>query len=167
MTAATMTRRGSLFLTFRIGDERYALAAIDIAEVLPRLRLAPVPQAPAWVAGVLAHRGALVPVLDLSMLAFGRPSLALTSTRLVLVHYRPEGEPARLLGLILEHATDTRRLDPAAFRPWPLPNPDTRYLGPAIEDPDGLTQWIQVHDLLDQGVRRVVFGHAAEGARNE
>ena len=85
----------SLFLVFRIGNERYALQAIEVAEVLPRLPLKPIPQAPHWVAGVFAYRGAVVPVIDLSALTFGRPAQARTSTRLVLVHYRPERQPPR------------------------------------------------------------------------
>lgn len=169
MKAAAATRRGSLFLIFRLGTERYALAATDIVEVLPRLYLAPVAQAPNWVAGILAHRGVLVPVLDLAMLAFGTPAVARTSTRLVLVHYTPVGlavpQRPRLLGLILEHATDTLRLDPSAFQPSPLANRTARYLGPVLEDAAGLLQWIQVHDLLDPAVRDVLFEDAGEGGR--
>ena len=61
----------ALFLVFRIGNERYALQAIEVAEVLPRLPLKPIAQAPDWVAGVFAYRGAVVPVIDLSALTFG------------------------------------------------------------------------------------------------
>src|SRR5471032_2410614 len=110
---ASAQPRNSLFLVFRIGGERYALEAIEVAEVLPRLQLKPIAQAPAWVAGVLAHRGVMVPVIDISAMTFGQPAAARTSTRLVLVHYRPAGEvPGRLLGLILEQATDTLRCNP-------------------------------------------------------
>jgi chemotaxis-related protein WspB len=75
-----------VFLLFRIGSERYALRATEVAEVLPRLPLKPIAQAPHWVAGVFAYRGAVVPVIDLSALTFGQPAEARTSTRLVLVH---------------------------------------------------------------------------------
>ena len=61
----------ALFLVFRIGSERYALQATEVAEVLPRLPLKPIAQAPHWVAGVFAYRGAVVPVIDLSALTFG------------------------------------------------------------------------------------------------
>ena len=46
----------ALFLVFRIGSERYALQAIEVAEVLPRLPLKPIPRAPDWVAGVCTKR---------------------------------------------------------------------------------------------------------------
>jgi chemotaxis-related protein WspB len=148
----------SLFLVFRIGNERYALQAIEVAEVLPRLPLKPIPRAPDWVAGVFAYRGAVVPVIDLSALTFGQPAQARTSTRLVLVNYRPdETAEAQLLGLILEQATDTLRCNPAEFQPYGLDNRQAPYLGPVREDAQGLLQWVRVADLLDDQVRALLF----------
>ena len=103
---------GGLYLLFSLDQDRYALSVHEVVEVLPLRRLKAFPQAPAWVAGGFEHRGALVPVLDLLVRACGRPAAALTSTRLVLVHYRPAN---RVLGLILEKATDTLRLPASAF----------------------------------------------------
>jgi chemotaxis-related protein WspB len=148
----------SLFLVFRIGNERYALQAIEVAEVLPRLPLKPIARAPAWVAGVFAYRGAVVPVIDLSALTFGEPAQARTSTRLVLVHYCPdETAPAQLLGLILEQATDTLRCNPMEFQPYGLDNRQAPYLGPVRKDAQGLMQWVRVADLLDDQVRGLLF----------
>jgi len=155
---AGMPPKNALFLVFRIGSERYALQAIEVAEVLPRLQLKPIAKAPAWVAGVFAYRGAVVPVLDLSALTFGNPAEARTSTRLVLVHYRQDpAQPAQLLGLILEQATDTLRCNPADFKPYGLDNREAPYLGPVREDEQGLLQWIRVADLLDAQVRALLF----------
>ena len=155
---AGMPSKQSLFLLFRIGNERYALQAIEVAEVLPRLPLKPIAKAPSWVAGVFAYRGAVVPVIDLSALTFGQPAELRTSTRLVLVHYRPQAsDPGQLLGLILEQATDTLRCNPADFQPYGLDNRQAPYLGPVREDQQGLLQWIRVADLLDAQVRALLF----------
>ena len=155
---AGMPSKQSLFLLFRIGNERYALQAIEVAEVLPRLPLKPIAKAPSWVAGVFAYRGAVVPVIDLSALTFGQPAELRTSTRLVLVHYWPQAsDPGQLLGLILEQATDTLRCNPADFQPYGLDNRQAPYLGPVREDQQGLLQWIRVADLLDAQVRALLF----------
>ena len=155
---AGMAPKQSLFLLFRIGNERYALQAIEVAEVLPRLALKPIAKAPPWVAGVFAYRGAVVPVIDLGALTFGQPAQVRTSTRLVLVHYRPQAcVPEQLLGLILEQATDTLRCNPADFQPYGLDNRQAPYLGPVREDQQGLLQWIRVADLLDAEVRALLF----------
>lgn len=155
---AGATAKDALFLVFRIGNERYALQAVEVAEVLPRLQLKPIPHAPSWVAGVFAHRGSVVPVLDLSALTFGQPAQARTSTRLVLVHYRQAASRStQLLGLVLEQATDTLRCNPADFKPYGLDNRETPYLGPVYEDAQGLVHWVRVDDLLDAEVRALLF----------
>lgn len=155
---AVPAAKKALFLVFHIGSERFALKATEVAEVLPRLPLKPIAHAPLWVAGIFAHRGALVPVIDLSALTFGTSAQARTSTRLVLVNYQPQPwSESRRLGLILEQATDTLRCDPAEFQPYGLDNQQAPYLGPVREDAQGLMQWISVADLLTAEVRALLF----------
>ncbi|KRP46362.1 chemotaxis-related protein WspB [Pseudomonas libanensis] len=155
---AVPAAKKALFLVFHIGNERFALKATEVAEVLPRLPLKPIAHAPLWVAGIFAHRGALVPVIDMSALTFGTSARARTSTRLVLVNYQPQPwSQARWLGLILEQATDTLRCDPAEFQPYGLDNQQAPYLGPVREDARGLTQWIGVAELLTAEVRALLF----------
>ena len=157
-TVVAADAKGVLYLQFRIGEQRFALDVREVIEVLPRRPLKPIAQAPTWVAGVLAHRGVMVPVIDLSVLSFGRPAVQRTSTRLVLVHYRPdELQPPRWLGLILEQATDTLRCNPEDFQPYGLDNRQAPYLGPVREDAQGLVQWVRVNDLLDDAVRSLLF----------
>lgn len=147
-----------LFLLFAVGEGRYALDVREIVEVLPLRRLKPLPRAPAWVAGLLAHRGELLPVLDLCQLMSDRPARRLTSTRLVLVHYRPDGAASeRPLGLILERAGETLRCAPQAFRDYDLDTPDAPYLGPVYQDARGLVQWVRVADLLSAEAQALLF----------
>ena len=161
---AVPAAKKALFLMFNIGSERFALRATEVAEVLPRLPLKPIAHAPLWVAGIFAHRGALVPVIDLSALTFGKPAQARTSTRLVLVNYQPQPwVEARWLGLILEQATDTLRCDLGEFKPYGLDNREAPYLGLVREDALGLMQWIGVNELLTEPVRTLLF--AAESSQ--
>ncbi len=166
--SADAANKGRLFLLFRIGDQRFALDTHEVVEVLPRLPLKPIAQAPHWVAGVLAHRGALVPVIDVGALSFGQPAPVRTSTRLVLVHYRVDPErPDLLLGLILEQASNTLRCDPDEFRPYGLDNSQAPYLGPVREDAQGLLQWIGVQALLSDEVRQLLFPALAEAGQEQ
>ncbi|MDF0730464.1 chemotaxis protein CheW [Pseudomonas entomophila] len=145
--------QGALYLLFRLREQRFALDVREVIEVLPQRLLKPIAQAPAWVAGILAHRGALVPVIDLSALSFGEPAPQRTSTRLVLVHYCG----ALQLGLILEQATNTLRCRPDEFQPYGVDNAEAPYLGPVRQDEHGLLQRIQVDDLLSDAVRALLF----------
>ena len=147
-----------LFLVFQAGGQRFAVAAVEVSEVLPVLPLKPIARAPAWVAGVFAHRGQVVPVIDIGALAFDQPATPRTSTRLVLVHYRGQpDQPDALLGLILEQATNTLRCNPVEFKAYGLDNPGARYLGPVREDAEGLLQWVGVQDLLDERARALLY----------
>ncbi|CAB3699984.1 CheW-like domain [Achromobacter denitrificans] len=147
-----------LYLLFRIGEDRYALEAGGVAEVLGLRVLKQVPGAPAWVAGLLDRRGASVPVIDMSALAGRGAAAAVTSTRLALLRYRPgPGAGERLLGLILEQATETAHFDPAAFQPGGLDNPGARYLGPVLSDARGMVQAVTVDELLPAPVRALLF----------
>ncbi len=160
-----MAAKNSLFLVFHIGQERYALQATDVVEVLPRLALKPIAHAPDWIAGVFAHRGQMVPVIDVSALTFGEPAVARTSTRLVLVSYRPQtSQSPKLLGLILEQASNTLRCNPQDFQPYGLDNRDAPYLGPVRQDELGLIQWVRVDDLLSPQVCALLFPELADDA---
>lgn len=84
-------------LLLRIGEERVALLQSYVQEVVMVPRLTPLPEAPAWVPGVLNCRGESVLVLDaLARLARSSRRAAL-SDRIVLLDY--EG---RRVGLLVQ-----------------------------------------------------------------
>jgi purine-binding chemotaxis protein CheW len=61
-------------LVFRLGQERYAIALQELAEVLPFQGCTRVPGAPAKLLGVINLRGELRPVIDLARMLSGSPS---------------------------------------------------------------------------------------------
>jgi chemotaxis-related protein WspB len=146
-----------LFVLFRLGEDWYALAAREVVEVLPITRLKQIPQAPAAVAGVFNLRGGPVPVIDLSTLAFGRPSRAVRSTRIILVQCLDRHGAPRLLGLLAEHTTETLKREPSDFVDAGVRSDGAPYLGPVSQDALGLVQWIDAEKLLPDGVRDVLF----------
>jgi purine-binding chemotaxis protein CheW len=56
---------GEAVLVFRLGNDRYGVPVSSVREVLPQARIAPVPGAPATVAGLIQMRGEIRPVYDL------------------------------------------------------------------------------------------------------
>jgi chemotaxis-related protein WspB len=149
-----------LFLLFNLDGERYALDAAQIVEVLALQPTRPVPGAPAWVAGVAGRHGEPLPVIDVSRLALGRDARRLLSTRLVVVEYRAgeaSSEPPRLLGLIVEGATQTRRIAREQFADTGVATPHARWLGPVANDGQGFVQWVQVRHMLTDDVKALLF----------
>ena len=146
-----------LFFLFRMGDDRYALDALQIVEVLPLVGVKAIPQAPSGVAGILDYHGVPVPSIDLSQLALGRPARQRLGTRIILVDYPARNGTHHLLGLIAERATETMRRDPTDFVTSGVGNDTAPYLGPVAVDPQGIVQWIEIDKLLPSSVRDLLF----------
>lgn len=164
MPASSKTATGELHLQFQLGEDRYALPAREVVEVLPLRRLKQMPEAPEWVAGLFEHRGRMTPVIDLCQRVLGRKARSRSSTRLVLVRFDPsQGEHSPVLGLLLEQATDTLRLPPDAFKASGLEAGLPDYLGPVQRDSQGMIQRIEVSNLLDDAMRALLFQSVAQG----
>ena len=146
-----------LFLLFQLGEDRYALDAAQVMEVLPLVDVKQIPQAPAGVAGICNRRSAPLPVIDLSELTLGRPAARRLSTRIIVVRCADGAGGVRELGLIAERATGMFRREPADFVDAGITNGRASYLGPVTTDERGLVQRIDVDRLLPASVREVLF----------
>jgi len=146
-----------LFLLFQLGNDRYALDANRIVEVVPLLALKRLPQAPKGVAGIFNYRGRSVPAVDLSELTLGTPAAERLSTRIVIVRYPDVSGQERLVGLIAERATETLRTDARNFVDPGVKIGAAPYLGPVLMDANGPIQWLYENRLLSEPVRDLLF----------
>jgi purine-binding chemotaxis protein CheW len=86
------TKSLNQFLTFFLGDEEYAVTVLKVTEIIGCSALTKVPATPPWIRGVLNLRGAVVPVVDLSV-KFGIGPTEITSrTCVVIVEIEHDGE---------------------------------------------------------------------------
>jgi chemotaxis-related protein WspB len=153
-----------LFVLFRLGEDRYALEASRVVEVVPLLEIKRLHRAPDGVAGIFNYRGRPVPAVDLAKLTLGRPALQHLSTRIIIVNYSDETGTNHLLGLIAEHATAMLRKDARDFVDPGMRTGNSPRLGPILLDNDGPIQWVHERALLPQTVSRLLFSElAAEG----
>jgi chemotaxis-related protein WspB len=151
-----------LFLLFQLGEERYALEAAQVVEVLPLLDLKKIPHSPDGVPGILNYRGQPVPAVDLSELTLGRPAHRRLSTRVILVRLAAKVGEERLLGLIAEKATETMHRQAEDFVPSGLTNGKALYLGPVTTDARGFIQWIKADQLLPASVLETLWQPTVE-----
>lgn len=91
------TETGELeVLTFDLGEERLALEAAMVSEIVDLLPETHVPGAPPLVGSVVNYRGKIIPVVDLR-LAFGMErGEATPDSRIVVIETELEGEPIQL-----------------------------------------------------------------------
>jgi chemotaxis-related protein WspB len=143
-----------LFLVFRLGQDRYALDATDVVEVVPLVHIKQLPHAPPGLAGLMDYRGEAVPVIDLSELALRQPAQRRMSTRIILLRHGDGSVP--LLGLIAEKATTTLRREVAEFIATGVRNDGAPYLGPICTDGGGILQWVDAQQLLSPELRHAI-----------
>jgi chemotaxis-related protein WspB len=166
-----------LLLTFTVGPNRYAVDVGRVIEVVPRVDLRPIPHAPAFLAGLMAYRGKVVPVVELGLLLGTMPSRSCLSTRIILVDATPDARNAQIqvrndpfqrsertgtdhqrglnvLGLIAEHVTELTSAQPGQTLPLPVPVPEATYLDAVVQTPDGIVQLILVQNIRDTILRR-------------
>ena len=146
-----------LFLLFQIGDDRYALEARSVLEVLPVVNLKRIPRAPSGVAGVFNYHGASVPLIDLTEIALGRPSASWMSTRIILTHVVTDSGTKHMLGLLAEQVMQTMQRPDTDFAESGVSAPGAPWLGPVATDKSGIIQRIDVHRLLPQSLHDQLF----------
>jgi len=106
------------YLTFKLGDEIFALDVVQVREVLDLSTITKVPGAPEFMRGVINVRGNVVPVMDLR-LKFGLSKTENTvDTRIVVMELFLDGETT-VLGAMADSVDEVIELDPTQIEPPP------------------------------------------------
>lgn len=113
-----MTSESSQYMTFRLGNELFAIAVNQVREVLEVSQITRVPTAPDYMRGVVNVRGQATPVLDLR-LKFGLPPAPDTvHTRIIVMELEIDGEAA-VLGGVADSVHEVIELEPGSINPPP------------------------------------------------
>jgi len=153
-----------LFLQFYMDDARYVLPARDVIEVIPLVKLQPLPQVPPHIAGLLCYRGRSVPVIDLCQLMLGRPCNQRLSTRIIVVNAR-RNNSALTIGLVVEKATEARKFEASEFFASGIENPAAPYQHGVAKDGEGLIQRITTDSIISGPEFDLLFSAEDEALR--
>jgi chemotaxis-related protein WspB len=134
-----------LALFFELGDEVYAIPARSVVEVVPKVGLRELARAPAWLAGVFAYRGGVLPVVDLCRRVFDAECRDRLSSRIVVVD-RSDGEAGGRYGILVESVTEVRPLSAATTTAVALP--DAPYVKATVLDSGKLIQLLDIDSVL-------------------
>jgi purine-binding chemotaxis protein CheW len=102
------------FLTFALGQEEYGVEILKIQEIKGFSAVTPLPNAPAYVTGVLNLRGTIVPIVDLRQ-KLGMPSEAHTKFTVIVV-VQVQGKTP---GFMVDAVRDVLTLAADAIQPTP------------------------------------------------
>jgi len=136
-----MSEQRQSHLVFSAGTSWYAVPADCAAEVVSLPDLTRVPGAPPHLLGVFAHRGEVIPVVDLAILVGGEGDVA---KRAVLLRLS-KGSLALLAHKVAGVSTVTGKLDPlgtAGVRLHLKGPARSQRSEVAVIDPDGLFEFL-------------------------
>ncbi len=115
-TAAVMEM--TQYLTFRLGDEVFALDISKVREVLDFTTVTKVPRTPEFMRGVINLRGSVVPVVDLR-LKFGMTITEKTvNTCIIIVEVTVDNETT-ILGALADSVQEVIELGSGSIEPAP------------------------------------------------
>jgi purine-binding chemotaxis protein CheW len=113
------------FLTFFLGDEEYAVTVLKVTEIIGCSALTKVPGTPTWIRGVLNLRGAVVPVVDLSVKFGIGPTEITPRTCVVIIEIEHDGEKL-VLGVMADAVSQVIELGADEIQPPPSFGPRVR-----------------------------------------
>jgi purine-binding chemotaxis protein CheW len=106
------------YMTFKLGDELFAINVAQVREVLEVPQITKVPTAPQYMKGVVNVRGQSIPVVDLRV-RFGLPKGTETvQTRIIVMELALDGEVA-ILGGMADSVHEVIELEPGNINPPP------------------------------------------------
>ena len=106
------------YLTFLLGGEMFAIAILNIKEIIEYGSLTEVPMMPSFIRGVINLRGSVVPVVDLSS-RFGRNRTEVSRrTCIVIIEVENEDEKHDI-GVMVDSVSEVLEIPRSEIEPPP------------------------------------------------
>jgi purine-binding chemotaxis protein CheW len=106
------------YLTFILGAETFALGILGIKEIIEYSSLTDVPMMPPYVRGVINLRGAVVPVIDLSV-RFGRATAPVTKRTCIVIIEVMANEERQVIGIVVDAVNEVIDIPASDVEPPP------------------------------------------------
>ncbi len=106
------------YLTFKLGEEIFAIDVAKVREVLEFTTITKVPRTPEFMSGVINLRGNVVPVVDLRLCFEMSKTEKTVNTCIIVVEVLLEGESA-VIGALADSVEEVIDLEPEQIQPAP------------------------------------------------
>jgi purine-binding chemotaxis protein CheW len=106
------------YLTFMLSGETYAISILRIKEIIQYGQLTEVPRMPDFIRGVINLRGAVVPVIDLSV-RFGKASTAIGRRNCIIIIEVAIGEESQSVGVMVDAVNAVLEIPAGEIEPAP------------------------------------------------
>jgi purine-binding chemotaxis protein CheW len=107
------------YLTFMLSGDMYAIAILNIKEIIEYGNLTEVPMVPEFIRGVINLRGSVVPVVDLSV-RFGRKRTEVSRrTCIVIIEVETGAETEQDIGVMVDSVSEVLEIPKSEIEPPP------------------------------------------------
>lgn len=106
------------YLTFSLAGEMYAVAILNVKEIIEYGTLTEIPMVPGFIRGVINLRGAVVPVIDLAARFGGKQTEISRRTCIVIVELA-ENDARQDVGIVVDAVSEVLEIPPAEIEPPP------------------------------------------------
>lgn len=113
-----MTEEDHQYLTFLLGGEMFAIAILNIKEIIEYGSLTEVPMMPDFIRGVINLRGSVVPIVDLHC-SFGMPATQNTVNSCIIVVEVLLDNEIVVIGALADQVEEVIDLEPDQIQPGP------------------------------------------------
>ena len=133
------------WVTFRLGNETYAINVMQVQEVLRVTEIAPVPGAPDFVLGIINLRGNVVTVID----ARSRIGLSYREmdddTRIIIIEAGPQ-----VVGIVVDSVAEVMYVNESEIEAAPAVGNDesSKYIQGVVSRNDNITILMDLNKLL-------------------
>lgn len=109
----------SQYLTFVLGGEMFAVAILNVKEIIEYGDLTSIPLMPSFIRGVINLRGSVVPVIDLAARFGGKPSTPGKRSCIVIVEVASDDGARHDIGVLVDAVSEVLDIPPAEIEPPP------------------------------------------------
>lgn len=145
-----------LFLIFKVGNEKYAIHAKEVVEVVDLVRFTEIPQTPGYIKGLMNYRGKILPVIDLPFLFLNRDFKPMLSTRIILMTYKVKKKD-EIIGVIAENITETLDFEKNSIKKSGIKLDTLPYLGKVISDADEIIHVLEITKILPKELKDSLY----------
>lgn len=117
MSASEITEAGQ-YLTFRLGQEIFAIEVAKVREVLDLAPITAIPRTPEFMSGVINLRGSVVPVVDLRLCFEMAKTQNTRNTCIVVVEVLLDNDSI-VIGALADSVEEVVDLEPEQIQPPP------------------------------------------------
>jgi purine-binding chemotaxis protein CheW len=142
-------------VTFKLGNEEFALDILKVQEINRVVEITKVPKAPNFVEGVINLRGRVIPIVDIRKKFHLNIKEATKETRIIVVNIM-----SKTIGLIVDSVSEVLRINSSTIQPPPplIAGLDSDYIKGVGKLDERLIILLDIDKIFTTGEHKLIEG---------